>query len=131
MDFILAMNLSIIWGLYNAPITKWTHDDVLLGVKAFREYLSRVTLEEVSKRFEAFTTLSPHHVDKLSNSYRNLDEVIFLQAQLKQNKGFDDVWEKCKTFDFHKNPARALMTSWLIAVMEYIIMYVLLLQIIW
>jgi hypothetical protein len=122
MDFLLAMNLSIIWGLYNAPISSWTHEDIYRGVNAFREYLGTVTLEQVSKRFEAFTTLSPHHVDKLSNSYRNLDEVVFLQAQLKQNHGYQHVWDKCKTFDFHKNPARALMTSWLIAVMEYIIM---------
>lgn len=122
IDFLLAMNLSIIWGLYNAPISKWTHEDILDGVKAFREYLGTVTLEQISKRFEAFTTLSPHHVDKLSNAYSNLDEVVFLQAQLKQNQCYKDVWDKCKALDFHKNPARALMTSWLTAVMEYIIM---------
>lgn len=122
MDFLLAMNLSIIWGLHKAPINPWTHEDIFVGAKTFREYLAKVSIAQISERFESFSTLNPHHVDKLSSAYRNMDDVLFLQAQLRQNRDYQVLWDKCRRVDFHLQPARALMTSWLTTVMEYIIM---------
>jgi hypothetical protein len=120
MDFILAMNLSIIWGLFNAPITPWTHEDIFQGVQLFRNYLSTVNIEKLSLKFKEFSVFGSSDVDKLSKVYHNLDDIVFLQAQLRQNLQYNHVWENCRRIDFHKQPARALLTTWLDAILEFV-----------
>lgn len=122
MDFLLAMNLSIVWGLYNAPITPWTSRDIIKGVKAFRQYLATVNIEQLCHKFQECTSFNIDQMQKINQHYQSMDSIIFLQQQLRQNVHFQHLWDKCKLLDYFCFPARAMMTNWLVALVEFIIM---------